>query len=320
MRVIGLACLVVAAIAGDLAGTLLLAGAQEGGLRLTGRIAFVSDEDGNPGDIYVMDATGTDRVRLTNDGAYDGHPSWSPDGEEIVFWSRRAHDAGDIYTMQANGQGVMRLTRHAACDSLPAWSPDGTRIAFVSTRDSNPGDIYVMNTDGTEPMRLTDDPLLDTQPCWSPDGSQIAFARVLEGVSSSIHVVPSAGGTPAELVTADGWAAEPTWCPARDELAFVLATGMSNWGDVWFADALDGTVLSKWRYQGVERRPTWLRDGSMVCCSHSRRPNGAQADLVILDLGSGNTIQLTNSESRETEPDWWAPTATPVEEESAPTE
>ncbi len=272
---------------------------------LSGRIAFVSDEDNNRGDIYAMDVTGANRVRLTNDPAYDGHPSWSPDGQEIAFWSQRANDAGDIYTMQANGQGVMRLTRHLACDSLPAWSPDGTRIAFTSTRDGNAGDIYVMQTDGTEPMRLTDSPLLETQPCWSPDGSQIAFVRIREGVSSRLCVISSTGGAPTELVAAEGWASDPSWCPVRGELAFVLTTGMSNWGDVWFADPVDGTVLSKWRYQGVERRPVWSRDGRMVCCSHSRRPTGAGSDLVIFDLDSGGTIQLTQTEARETEPDWW---------------
>jgi len=304
MRLLGaLVGLSVAAIA--LTGAARWVAAQDEAPVLTGRIAFVSDEDNNPGDIYVMDVTGTNRARLTHDAAYDGHPSWSPDGEELVFWSQRANDAGDIYIMQANGQGVMRLTRHTACDSLPAWSPDGTRIAFVSTRDNNPGDIYVMRTDGTEPMRLTNDPLPETQPCWSPDSSQIAYVRVREGVTARVCVIGSGGGTPTELVAAQGWASDPAWCPVRDELAFVLTTGMSNWGDVWFADPRDGTVLSQWRYQGVERRPVWSRDGRRVCCSHSRRPDGTASDLVIFDLERGETIQLTHTDARETEPDWW---------------
>jgi Tol biopolymer transport system component len=264
MRVPVTACsALLMALVGVMLSSLVWVAAQDDGPPiLTGRIAFVSDEDNNPGDIYAMDVIGNNRVRLTNDAAYDGHPSWSPDGEEIAFWSRRARDPGDIYAMQANGQGVMRLTRHAACDSLPAWSPDGTQIAFV---------------------------------------------RVREGVSSRLYVVPASGGTPVEAVEAEGWTSEPAWCPVSEELAFVLASGRSNWGDVWFADAGNGTILRKWRYQGIEMRPTWSRDGSMICCSHSNRPNGAHADLVIFDLERGDVIQLTNTDARETEPDWWAP-------------
>jgi TolB protein len=40
------------------------------------KIAFVSDRDGN-GDIYVMNADGSNVIRLTNEG-YNFEPSWSP--------------------------------------------------------------------------------------------------------------------------------------------------------------------------------------------------------------------------------------------------
>ena len=45
------------------------------------RIAFVSTRDGNGGpnlEIYVMNADGSEQTRLTNDGAFDEFPSWSP--------------------------------------------------------------------------------------------------------------------------------------------------------------------------------------------------------------------------------------------------
>ncbi|HJN14685.1 MAG TPA: hypothetical protein QGH10_04310 [Armatimonadota bacterium] len=113
------AMLVAVALLGPGAQALGQDGAEE---RLPGRFVFTSNEDNDPGDIYAVSATGADRVRLTRNPAYDGHPSWAPDGSEIAFWSTRGGNAGDIYTMQANGQGVMRLTRHVARDALPAWS------------------------------------------------------------------------------------------------------------------------------------------------------------------------------------------------------
>ena len=41
------------------------------------KIAFVSERDGNE-EIYVMDADGSNVVRLTDDPARDAEPSWSP--------------------------------------------------------------------------------------------------------------------------------------------------------------------------------------------------------------------------------------------------
>ena len=41
------------------------------------RIAFESNRDGN-GEIYVMDADGSNQTRLTNNSAGDWLPAWSP--------------------------------------------------------------------------------------------------------------------------------------------------------------------------------------------------------------------------------------------------
>jgi Tol biopolymer transport system component len=41
------------------------------------KIAFGSKRDGN-GEIYVMNADGSEQRRLTNNPAIDGRPSWSP--------------------------------------------------------------------------------------------------------------------------------------------------------------------------------------------------------------------------------------------------
>jgi len=48
------------------------------------RIAFASDRDGNS-EIYVMNADGSNAVRLTYNDATDRYPGWSPDGSKIVF-------------------------------------------------------------------------------------------------------------------------------------------------------------------------------------------------------------------------------------------
>jgi len=66
-----------------LAVALLSCGDDDGtGPTLEGtKIAFQSDRDGNF-EIYVMEADGSDPVRLTDNPAMDSQPAWSPGSQQ----------------------------------------------------------------------------------------------------------------------------------------------------------------------------------------------------------------------------------------------
>ena len=69
-----------------------------------------------------MNTDGSDQIRLTNESAFDGSPSWSPDGSMIAFYSDRDGNS-EIYVMNADGSGQMNLTNHPAEDRSPDWQP-----------------------------------------------------------------------------------------------------------------------------------------------------------------------------------------------------
>ncbi|MCB9422980.1 MAG: PD40 domain-containing protein [Ardenticatenaceae bacterium] len=62
-----------------------------------GRVLFVTDADGDT-EIYVMEADGTNRLRLTNNISDDWSPTWSPNGQFVAFVSDRDGDS-EIYSI-----------------------------------------------------------------------------------------------------------------------------------------------------------------------------------------------------------------------------
>ena len=131
----------------------------------TSKIAFDSDRDGNR-EIYVMDADGSNPVRLTSNATSDRRPAWSPDGSKIAFMSDRDGNL-EIYVMDADGSNQVRLTNYAMIDSAPSWSPDGSKIAFYQSREEGNFEIYVMDADGSNQVRLTNSRSRDRHPSWS---------------------------------------------------------------------------------------------------------------------------------------------------------
>ena len=65
------------------------------------------------GDIYVMNADGSNQIPLTNHGNDDFYPTWSPDGSKIVFNRGRGNansEMIDVYVMNADGSNAVQLT------------------------------------------------------------------------------------------------------------------------------------------------------------------------------------------------------------------
>ncbi len=121
-----------------------------------GKIAFTSYLDGGGNwDVYVMDADGQNRTRLTDNPTDDYAPAFSPDGTKIAFTrSSYQHTSGsdwDVYVMDADGQNQTNLSNESgAFDFDPTFSPDGKRIAFARQQDGN-REVYVMDADGQNP-------------------------------------------------------------------------------------------------------------------------------------------------------------------------
>src|SRR6266480_4259338 len=170
-------------------------------------------------EIYLMDGDGTNPRRLTENTAFDGFPSLSPDGKTIVFTSHAVTDnpvnsaTTEIYVIASAGTGTpARLTNNTEEERAPAWSPDGKRIVFCCRRGGPDFEICVMNGDGTGQVELTDNDVPDLTPSWSPDGKKIVFHRRVGGRGQFQLFVINADGTGEKQLTfPPGLNAFPNW-------------------------------------------------------------------------------------------------------------
>ena len=86
------------------------------------RIAYVSEETGN-GDIYTLNLDGSAVVRLTdNVEDFDKHPTWSPDGTKVAFWSDMGFNkTRQIWAVDLETRVLTSLSDNPFNDWDPVW-------------------------------------------------------------------------------------------------------------------------------------------------------------------------------------------------------
>lgn len=85
-------------------------------------IAYVSEQTGR-GDIYILNLDGSAVIRLTdNIDDFDKHPTWSPDGTRIAFWSDRGFNkTRQIWVIDVDTRVVTSLSDNPFNDWDPVW-------------------------------------------------------------------------------------------------------------------------------------------------------------------------------------------------------
>lgn len=162
----------------------------------TGRIVYTSLASGDL-DLWTMSADGSHKKELTKTTGYDGGPTLSRDGKQLVWRSNYPKDpeamakykallADNLTTpmkmelMVADGHGknAHQVTNFGCASFAPTFTPDGKKILFSSNKhacDSRKFELYMINTDGTGLEQVTNFGSFTSFPEFSPDGKTLVF-------------------------------------------------------------------------------------------------------------------------------------------------
>jgi len=139
------------------------------GSRKNGQEFVIKPVNENEPTFYIIDINGEILKKIDIDLTYANDPTFSPDGEQIVFRGsdkkspRELGFTDALYVLDLKSGQTEKITTHpdegagkqwtGYLAAAPRWRADG-KISFASKKDNN-YDIYLINPDGSEMESIT---------------------------------------------------------------------------------------------------------------------------------------------------------------------
>jgi class 3 adenylate cyclase/dipeptidyl aminopeptidase/acylaminoacyl peptidase len=283
---------------------------------LAGRLVFVATQqvgvDPYPrSQLYVMDATGGNRRRLTSltENVTGGAASF--DGQSVVFMrsDKSGLPARAIVVPLAGPSrertwpgpwvnGGLRIGSRIYTINRLAWTPSGDLIVAANGRyEDLPLRLFrIAAADGTPTPISGPDPRLqpgrvdDDDPAVSPDGSSIVFS------SAESLWVTSAGGGRRVQITSGLLARQPAWSPDGSHIVFRAQRGEGGPFDLYVVTAEGTAVHPLWTDDETDARPAWSPDGVWIAWT---RTIGADRQIWVAHSDGADRHALLTGEGGE---------------------
>jgi TolB protein len=254
----------------------------------TSRMAFVSDASGRP-EIYVCEADGRERRRVTYDGALASHPSIDRTGSTLAYTSHRGEQA-EVYLLDLMGGARRRLDTAGGGNNGASLSPDGRHLALSMVQAGWPT-VAVVDLEGAHPRLMSRAGWVPSSPAWSPDGNRVVFSCDI-GDGTGPHLYEGRAGHRAHRLSLGVTSAfSPDWSPDGTRLVFVTGHRGESWLALWDRGSPRARLL------GPGRDPCWGADSRHLLFSTGDR-------LLTLQIETGHRRTIVENFGRLSEPSW----------------
>ena len=291
-------------------------GAHAGGvsraLRMAESVAYSVGYQNSPGAIYIVSSRGGQPRRLELDIPWTVGPTWSPDGEYVLFAGSPDPVPGgrsptvDWWIAPSGGGKAVKLNVREALRNVGIqldrvrrgdWLADGSWVLFVASLgdSTNVWRIRISAREAritTQPQRLTSG-TNEAEPSASLDG-RIAFTSRRSDLDIwSLPIDPNAGQPRGPLERLIGGATQddyPTVSGDGQKLVFV--SDRSGNRDVWMKDLESGSETPITVTRENEDRAAISPDGAHI--AYIRR-EGTQTNLYTVSVAGGTEKRLTGT-------------------------
>ncbi|RYZ11206.1 MAG: S9 family peptidase [Comamonadaceae bacterium] len=247
-----------------------------------------AENDGYESSIWTLELDGSRVRQLTQGGAQDQSPRWSPDGQRLAFLSTRSGST-QVFVIERDGGEARQLGDFAQGVSNLAWAPDGASLVVAAAVVVDP-DLRGERASGRDPSRKKKcKPEIAWRLPYKEDGIGYLLQR-------EFHLF--------RLCAQSGQATQLTDGPF-DVLAFDIArhTGQiayartragrfAHRNDLWVCNA-DGTQARQLtRDHAIVMQPRWSPDASRIAFTGAVEEGDAEPVLWLLDLADSRTRAL----------------------------
>lgn len=274
-------------------------------------------------------------VRITQNNSEDFHPTFSPDGQSIVFDSQRSGHR-EVYVSKADGSTVSPVTAGTTDSDHPRWfpdgrilfesvvdgqrhlfsirvdgtglqtlpvggggivSPNGTAIVYAVWQEKLRWDIFLMNADGTNVRRITDNHVENFGHTWSSDSQLIMFTTVTQE-QGDLYVDDRAGHVrPITTHPADD--RDGHWC--SNDSRIVFCSNRDGNYEIYSMNSEGGDLRRLTNSTSNESELAVSPDGRHVLFIRGEEQD---AEIFVMDIAGRQVRQITKNHTREAVPAW----------------
>jgi len=283
-------------------------------------IYFLSERDGGSFNVYEMPLSGGKVHQLSNfsdhpvrflSGAKDGTLAFSFDGEIYTMKPGSSAPVKVNIDLITDKTSQLRKLRFSSGSTEAEASPDGKQLAFIYR-----GDLFVTSVDHESTRQISATPQAEYDVTWSPDGKTLYYTSERDGHKTIYSATKGYSEDPnfsnATVITekpvfktSDGIERQrPKISPDGKKMLFIEDRSKIRVYDLASGKTTQLTDGSNYPQRDAGFSLEWSPDSRWIVTEVMNNRHEPYADIAIIDAGTGEMINLTNSGYFDLNPHW----------------